>query len=394
MDKLKLKLQEYYQHCQQKDTRAKAGRSKGGVTVPEMENDILLQFGLPASKRFVQILHDFVGNRQMNEHLLDNVSKKLRAAARNYLLAPVVSDIDQLQQGCEQKRSPYDLLPELGYPVNDYTNFLVGELLYKRHIPAADILDELKRAQQAEAWDDILLLDKIPAYTNHDIYQQLKAEDLHFIDDFVQFNTRQAKTKAGKKLEPVAEGYTPNFKMVGKLQVEEIIFDVQGMPSLIGKLKPGPKQPHVTISLGLSTLQQVLAGEGELGANISNFIKKRTEKAGAIDLRVAFGQALTLENSYLEVYKPQHKHGQKWVEDKAHFYHVEKVLTKKEFEKKSKEEDTKQKIQECLELIGGSYGVYQRMRRLGITDEEAKLRAGLQDELLFKLSTYLHKLKA
>ena len=55
--------------------------------------------------------------------------------------------------------------------------------------------------------------------------------------------------------------------------------------------------------------------------------------------------------------------------------------------------EVKQKIQECLELIGGSYVYYQRLRRLDITDDEAKLRAGLQDELLFKLSYFLNKLK-
>jgi len=53
----------------------------------------------------------------------------------------------------------------------------------------------------------------------------------------------------------------------------------------------------------------------------------------------------------------------------------------------------KTKIEECLELIGGSYVYYQRLRRLGITEEEAQVRAGLQDELLFKLSFYLNKLK-
>ena len=81
------------------------------------------------------------------------------------------------------------------------------------------------------------------------------------------------------------------------------------------------------------------------------------------------------------------------MEDKDHFYFVDKILTKKEFEKRTKEAEVKRKIQECLELIGGSYVYYQRLRRLGITDEEAKLRAGLQDELLFKLSYFLNKVK-
>ena len=77
MDKLKLKLQEYYQHCQQQETRTKTGRKAAGkAAAPEMENDILLQFGLPTSKRFVQILHDFVSHSQVNDHLLDYVSKE------------------------------------------------------------------------------------------------------------------------------------------------------------------------------------------------------------------------------------------------------------------------------------------------------------------------------
>jgi hypothetical protein len=147
-----------------------------------------------------------------------------------------------------------------------------------------------------------------------------------------------------------------------------------------------------------SELNQVLMSSGEMGVEISNFIKKKlnangTEKSLVIDVRTEFGKILKLENCFLEVYKPQHREGQEWIENKENFYFVEKILTKKEFDKRSKEVETKEKIQECLEIIGGSYVAYQRLRRLGITDEEAKLRAGLQDELLFKLSTYLHKLK-
>jgi hypothetical protein len=116
-------------------------------------------------------------------------------------------------------------------------------------------------------------------------------------------------------------------------------------------------------------------------------------KPASIDVRAEFGEILHLDNCYLEVYKPQHQARGKWVEAKDNFYFVEKILSKKEYDKKSKEAEIREKIEECLELIGGSYGYYQRMRRLGITDDEAKLRAGLQDELLFKLSTFLHKLK-
>lgn len=400
MDKLKLKLQEYYQHCQQQETRTKTGRKAvGRVAAPEMENDILLQFGLPTSKRFVQILHDFVSHSQVNDHLLDYVSKKLKEAARKYLLAPVVSDIDQLGQAREQKRSPYDLLPELGYPVNEYAIFLVGELLYRRNMPATDVLDEMKKVQQADSWNDVLLLSKIIHYTKHELYTIVKQQDLHFVDEFVQYTRRQDTSKApNKKATPATEGYTPNLRSVTKIQVEDIVFDEQDTPSLVGKLKTGSRFTNITVTLEFTALTQVLMSAGELGAEVNSFIKKKLADAGrerptVIDIRVEFGQQLILDNCYLEIYKPQHRHGQKWVEDKDNLFFVEKILSKKEFEKRSKEVEVKQKIQECLELIGSSYGSYQRLRRLGITDEEAKLRAGLQDELLFKLSTYLHKLK-
>jgi hypothetical protein len=396
MDKLKLKLQEYYQHCQQQETRTKTGRKAAGrVAAPEMENDILLQFGLPTSKRFVQILHDFVSHSQVNDHLLDSVSKKLKDAARKYLLAPVVSDIDQLSQARDQKRSPYDLLPELGYPANEYAIFLVGELLYRRNMPSTDVLEEMKKVQHADSWNDVLLLSKIIHYTTHELYSIVKQQNLRFVDEFVQYTRRQDATKTpNKKATPATEGYTPNYRSVTKIQVEDIVFDELDMPGITGKLKTS----NIAIKLEFSQLTQVLMSAGELGAEISGFIKKKLadasrEKPTVIDIRVEFGQTLILDNCYLEIYKPQHRHGQKWVEDKDNFFFVEKILSKKEFEKRSKEVEVKLKIQECLELIGSSYGSYQKLRRLGITEEEAKLRAGLQDELLFKLSTYLHKLK-
>ncbi|PWV51428.1 hypothetical protein [Chitinophaga sp. S165] len=400
MDKLKLKLQEYYQRCQQQETRTKTSKEHaGGASVLDMENDILLQFGLPASKRFVQILHDFVSQREVNDHLLDYVSKKLRTAARKYLLAPVMSDLEQLDLAKEQKKSPYDLLPELGYPVNDYSVFLVGELLYRRNLVAADVLDELKKVQYADVWDDVMLLSRIVNYNTHELYHRLKEHDLRFIDDFVQHTTKQQVSRtASKKATPASEGYTPNYRTVSKVQVEDILFDEHQTPSIIGKLKSGSRYIRVTMVLEFSQLNQLLTSAGELGTEISHFIKKlmaspQKGKPASIDVKTEFGEILHLDNCYLEVYKPQHQSRGKWVETKDNFYFVDKILSKKEYDKKSKEADIREKIEECLELIGGSYTYYQRMRRLGITDDEAKLRAGLQDELLFKLSTFLHKLK-
>ncbi|WP_333863644.1 hypothetical protein, partial [Chitinophaga sp.] len=192
MDQLKLKLQEYYQNYRKLDKQPKAETvSKGPGTVHDLESDILTQFGLPVSKRFVQILHDFVNHTNVNDQLLDYVSRKLRTAARKYLLSPVMSDIDQLNQAMDQKRSPFDVLPELGYPTHDYAVFLIGELLYRRNMPAQDILDELQRVQQHNSWEDLLVLSKISSYSTHELYAKLKKYDLRFVDDFIQHSHRQ-----------------------------------------------------------------------------------------------------------------------------------------------------------------------------------------------------------
>ncbi|MEC5143351.1 hypothetical protein [Chitinophaga sp. 212800010-3] len=400
MDQLKLKLQEYYQRYQQMDQRVKPGKEEPGFEdVLDMENDILSQFGLPASRRFVQILHDFVHHGQVSDQLLDYVSKKLRAAARKYLLAPVMSDIDLLEGAREQKRSPYDVLPELGYPIHEYAQFLISELYYRRNMAATDVLDELKKMQHSDSWNDLMLLTKIHNHTTHELYTKLKKQDLRFVDEFIQFTRRQEPARlVNKRATPLEEGYAPNYKTITKVQVEDIIFDEQTSPSLFGKIKSGRGYARITISLEFSELNQILMSSDELGVEISNHIKKRladpaAEKPTVIDIRAEFGDVLKLDNCYLEVYKPQHREGKKWVEDKDNFYFVDKILSKKEFEKRTKEAEVKRKIQECLELIGGSYVYYQRLRRLGITDEEAKLRAGLQDELLFKLSFFLNKVK-
>ncbi|RAJ05283.1 hypothetical protein LX64_02440 [Chitinophaga skermanii] len=398
MDQLKLKLQEYYHRSQGAIQQAKSEKNSGG-DVLELENDILSQFGLPASKRFVQILHDFVHHASVNDQLIDYVSKKLRSAARKYLLAPVMSDAEQLSAARDQKRSPYDVLPELGLPVHEYAVFLIGEVLYRRNMDAQEVLDELRRAQKHNSWEDVVLMSKMKDYATNDIYEKLKKQHFIFVDDFVQFIRRQQSARpANKRLTPAEEGYTPHYRTITKLQVEDIVFDDRTSPSLFGKVKTGTRLTRITIALEFSQLNQILMSCGEIGAEISASIKKRLagkagEKPMVIDLKTEFGQILKLEECYLEIYKPQHKEGNKWVEEKDAFYFVEKILSKKEFEKRSKEEEVKVKIQECLELVGGSYVYYQRLRRLGITDEEAKLRSGLQDELLFKLSYYLNKLK-
>jgi len=395
MDQLKLKLQEYYQRYRQLDQRVKPGKEEVG----DMENDILSQFGLPASKRFVQILHDFVNHAQVNDHLLDYVSKKLRSAARTYLLSPVMSDVEVLNHARNQKRSPYDVLPELGYTVHEYALFLVGELLYRRNMAPVDVLDELKKVQHFDSWNELQLLSRISDYNTHELYARLKKQELRFVDDFIQYSRRQESAKApAQRATPEAQGYTPNYRTISKLQVEDIVLDQHASPCLYGKIRSGNRYTRISIGLEFSELNQLLMSSGEMGAAVSDLIKKKlanpaAEKPTVIDIRTEFGKMLRLENCYLEVYKPQHREGREWIEDKDNFYFVDKILTRKEFEKRAKETEIKEKIQECLELIGGSYVHYQRLRRLGITDEEAKLRAGLQDELLFKLSFFLHKLK-
>ncbi|MCK7556113.1 hypothetical protein MKQ70_14225 [Chitinophaga sedimenti] len=62
MDQLKLKLREYYQRIREQQPGDGKGKAKDGVL--KLENDILTQFGLPVSKRFVQILHDFTDHSQ------------------------------------------------------------------------------------------------------------------------------------------------------------------------------------------------------------------------------------------------------------------------------------------------------------------------------------------
>lgn len=400
MDQLKLKLQEYYQHYQKLEKKPAKAANEGGVdTVQDLETDILTQFGLPVSKRFVQILHDFVNHSVVNDQLLDYVSKKLRAAARKYLLAPVMTDLELLIQARDQKRSPFDVLPELGYPSHEYAVFLIGELLYRRNIAAQEVMDELKRVHKHDSWEDLLTLSKINNYSTHELYTKLKKYQLSFVDDFVTQLRRQEVAKPqNRRLTPAEEGYKPNYKTITKVQVEDIVFDDKTTPSLFGKIKTGTRYTRITIGLEFTELNQLLMSSGELGIEVSNAIKKRlsdpaAEKPTVIDLKAEFGAPLKLDNCYLEVYKPQHQEDGKWVEDKDAFYFVDRILSKKEFDKKAKEAEVKTKIEECLELIGGSYVYYQRLRRLGITEEEAQVRAGLQDELLFKLSFYLNKLK-
>lgn len=398
MDQLKLKLREYYQRIQDQQPRNQKGSS---VTdeVLELEIDILTQFGLPVSKRFVQILHDFTDHSQVNDQLLDYVSKKLRAAARKYLLSPVMSDQELLGHARDQKRSPYDVLPELGYPTHEYAIFLVGELLYRRNMAVPDILDELRKAQRHDLWDSVLELSRVPNHTTHALYETLQKQHLRFADDFVQHSGRKSARPKSKRANPADEGYKPNYHTVAKAQVEDIVIDENGGLRVYGKMKLGARLSRTGVGLEFSELNQILAASGEMGEAVLNLLKKKIGsqlqkgKPLVIDLKTELGDVLKLDNCFLEVYKPQQLDNGKWVEAREAFYHLDKILSKKEFEKRAKEEEVKQKIQECLELVGGSYVAYQRLRRLGITEEEAKLRAGLQDELLFKLSYYLHKLK-
>ncbi len=144
--------------------------------------------------------------------------------------------------------------------------------------------------QHFDSWNDLMLLSKIHNHTTHELYTKLKKHELRFIDEFIQFTRRQEPSRlVNKRATPLEDGYTPNYKTITKVQVEDIIFDEQTTPSLFGKIKSGRGYARITISLEFSELNQILMSSDELGVEISNHIKKRlanpaAEKPTVIDI--------------------------------------------------------------------------------------------------------------
>jgi len=369
------------------------------LRIEKLEADILKSFGLPNSFKFNMMLYDFARAEVLNDDLIAETIVELKNEAEQFLLKPVMSDLQLLSMAQREEMDPIDVMAELGAPSHDYTIFLISEILLPKTGTPSEVLDELHKVVQFNCLDELFILGQSMDYTKNILYSKVQSYNLRFLKEYLEDRSQDELSGLDDELAELDQ-YTPELFTISNIIIEEIVFDSEVPPSIFAKI-PGEKKgkkKDVTIGLQFSELNQILLSCGEKGARISDVITQKLnteiiEEPAVIDIAEVLGESMLADNCFLEVFHTKHLDDEgEWEDDEDNLLMVNKVFTRKEFEQEVIDKNLKNQLYECFQLIESAYTYYLRLINTGTSEKEALKKAGLQDKLLFKMAILLNKI--
>jgi len=144
--------------------------------------NILHHFGLPDSTDYSKILE--FGKRKLTEKEVRDTIEKLHNAARKFLLRPVLTDEQILKDAQEQKKSPYQVLPELGINPHMYTIFVYNEFLLKDRDTIGNILSTLRLANRNDILNHLGNIENGDSATPPETIKELQKIGILYLDEY------------------------------------------------------------------------------------------------------------------------------------------------------------------------------------------------------------------
>jgi hypothetical protein len=349
-----------------------------------LQDSILKKFGLPPASKYAKILWH-LGKKED----IDFIIKKLKRAAKDYLLSSPKPPLIILLEAIVSKAEPDDILPEIGIITHDYTLFIYNHVLLPKKCDVSIIWEEFKKTLEEDLLGKIYILGTKNDPKSDPIYSQIKKYQLTFIDDYLKF-VKENTTRSD-------EGYDPDYFLVTDLLLNTIVFDDETSPSIFcGKLRQ-PDEPQTALFATFNELGQILLSAGNSGKiileKISQILKQEiVERPTVIDVNTELGSPLLLHDVFIEVYKHQIQNRDgKWIEDDDNGLIVNKVIHRKDIELSSGS-FYREKFSECLTLLSDSYTYYLRIKKQGLPETECRNRAGLENEFLLYQAYLLYKI--
>lgn len=222
--------------------------------------------------------------------------------------------------------------------------------------------------------------------------------------------------------------YDPKHFFLYEIRVQQIIFDESADVTIFGSI-PNENDYEKSISweflcsFALLTDILLFADDKDKGDSLIKIISEKLsaelEIPTVIDVENIFGKELIFSNLVYEVYKPHEKdENGEWQPTKDNCYFIETIEDKDEFFKhegdnyKFKEhtekiyddlleealkilEDAKtdeEQLSEYLVVLDNAFRYYLQLLSKQFLEKEARKRAGLGDELLFRIAVLNNKI--
>jgi hypothetical protein len=181
-------IEHYYQLALQIQGRSAPGEASTLLArATDLEREILAQYGLPPSRRFVRILQGMHRYKKLNQQVLEKIVQRLETAAAEYLLSTPLPDEQILSRARAKHMGALDVLPEMGIPTHDYMVFVYDHFCNHRRVTAAQVIKEYRLVKEHHCLHDIFLLMEAIPVPNDPAYIQLKSYGLQFLDAYLKF---------------------------------------------------------------------------------------------------------------------------------------------------------------------------------------------------------------
>lgn len=158
---------------------------------------ILACFGLPDSDEFGKIL--LVKTFPSDEDL-DNIIANLKQSATDYLLSPVKTEGQILEDAIQQGFAPEKVLPELGISAHVYTLFVYREILLAKKDHPLSVLEALRLANNPKTLNSLGIVGLSKKLSDEEIkiLNYLKSKGIKYLDQYIasyQFDANKEEIK-------------------------------------------------------------------------------------------------------------------------------------------------------------------------------------------------------
>jgi len=115
----------------------------------DIEERVLAYFGLPFASKFLRLFYKLNTDKAKETEEIARFIAEINKTAEKYLLEPVKTDIERIQEGLKSKIDPMDILAEMKIDMT-YYHLYVFSLGREGKITSQNILEEFKKIGKHE----------------------------------------------------------------------------------------------------------------------------------------------------------------------------------------------------------------------------------------------------
>jgi hypothetical protein len=193
------------------------------------------------------------------------------------------------------------------------------------------------------------------------------------------------------------EGYDPQYYYIDEIIIGGIVFDETENVTILGYYLNTDEDQLIKCDYlcNFSQLIDLLLLGGDVAEEIivklSDKLTSEYEIPAIIDIEENIGRLIHLRDIILKIYKPHEKNDKgEWQPVNDPVYYVDSIESKETFEQnpEGKAYLNKQELSKYLSILNMAFNYYQQLLQAKFNDKQARKRAGLKDELLFRIAYF------